>query len=232
MSTPRLINRQLQIPGGMVFYLPQVKWQARQGSSFDVIVRDLTRVILANPVLAQKHNWPTDQKGIEDWVDLYNATVCQKMGWEKYITPDSGGSSLPKSQAPQHHLESLRRVAGAVKQLVAGARSLGEWIESKEAAVPRATAEARAEVCAKCPRNSPGNFTQWFTVPAAELIKRHVEAAQDRSLETALDDQLGICDACKCPMRLKVHVPIDWIRKRMTPEVKAALDTNCWIPKE
>ena len=226
----------MQIPGGMTFYLPEVKWQARQGSSFNTICNELRVVILASPEKATRNNWPTDMPSIEDWVDLYNATVCQKMGWTKYVTEAGAVGSVPKTSAPQHqaNLESLKRVAGAVKELVQGARTLGEWVDSKEAPVSRDLAAARAKTCVACPQNSQGDLTKWFTVPAAELIRRHVEKAQERSLTTPLDNQLGICSACHCPMKLKVHIPLEWVRKRLTPEEIARLKegTNCWILNE
>jgi hypothetical protein len=220
----------------MQFYLPEVKWQAPQGSSFDTIVRGLQRVILANPFLAQKHKWPTETRAIEDWVDLYNATICAKMGWNHYILDESGPVSVPKAQAPQHlaNLQSLRDVAGAVKEIISGAQSLGEWIDSGEPPVERAAAELRALICVACPQNSPGDFTKWFTIPAAELIRRHIQKAQDRNLATLSDDRLNLCLACHCPLKLKVHVPLPWIAKRLTDSQKARLaeGKSCWILSE
>jgi len=41
-----------------------------------------------------------------------------------------------------------------------------------------------------------------------------------------------VCEACLCPMKAKVHVPIHHIKKHMKPEVQAKLDLRCWITKE
>jgi hypothetical protein len=48
-------------------------------------------------------------------------------------------------------------------------------------------------------------------------------------LKTDLDHALNICQACLCPLKLKVHVPLDLIRKHLSPQAKSALDTHCWI---
>jgi cytochrome c553 len=157
------------------------------------------------------------------------------MGWTDYIVTDQG-PSLPKS-TPQHQQETLRSlsaVAARAKELVAGAKSLTEWIDSGEPAVPEEKATHRAIICSKCPLNQEGDWTRWFTVPASELIKRQVKKAQDRKLTTPRDDQINICVACHCPLKLKVHVPIPWIAKRLTDEQKAKLagGKDCWIIQE
>jgi len=220
-----------------MFYLPEVKWQARKGSSFDTIVRELESVIKANPALAKKNGWPTDTKGVEDWVDLYNATVCQRMGWDKYISTGSGGAGLVPKTHPLHQqetLQSLRNAAARVKELMEGAKTLREWDESGDPAVPPEVSLRRAQACSKCPHNTPGDFTKWFTVPASEMIKARIEKAQARKLTTEQDDNLHICDVCYCPLRLKVHVPIQWIAKRLNPEKLHALRAvpGCWVGAE
>ena len=229
----RLKDRNRQIPNGLKFYLPEVKWTAPGNyASFDRIVSQLQQVVAANPYLAAKNKWPTDRKGIEDWVDYYNATICAKMGWSDYIVSDTGGS-IPKSP-PQHQQGLVRNLAAAAvaaKELVAGAKSLTEWIDSGEPAVSAELSTHRAIVCSQCPKNEVGDFTRWFTIPASELIKRQVQKAESRKLTTPRDELLNVCTACHCPLKLKVHVPLAWITKRLTPEQKAKLaeGKNCWI---
>lgn len=229
----RLKSRQSFIPNGFVFYLPEVKWKAPRMASFDTIVSELMRVIKANPAAAAKHKWPTDRRAVEDWVDTYNASVCAKMGWGDYILTDTSGS-VPKSSAPSQSLKSLAAAAAKAKELVSGAKTLMEWDESGDPPVDRDLATARASVCVQCPKNEKGDWTQWFTVPAAELIKRRVQKAQERSLSTIHDEKLHLCSACYCPLRLKVHVPIDYVRKRLSEAQLARMRQapNCWVVKE
>jgi hypothetical protein len=232
----RLKDRQKQIPNGFKFYLPELKWHAPGNfPSFTRVCDALQQVVRANPFLAKKHKWPTDRTAIENWVDLYNATLCAQMGWDEYIARPEH-ATVPKS-SPLHQqltLRSLANAAASAKSLVAGAKTLTEWIESGEGAVSAELSTHRAIVCSKCRLNEAGDFTKWFTVPAAELIRRQVQKAEKRQLTTPRDDQLNICTACHCPLKLKVHVPIQWIRTRLTPEQKEKLKggNECWILNE
>jgi hypothetical protein len=152
------------------------------------------------------------------------------MGWDEYIAAE-GSPTLPKS-TPQHQqatLQSLKAAAVAARELVAGAKTLIEWEDSGEPPVPADVALARAIICAGCPKNEKGGLETWFTKPASELIRRRVEKAQGRGLSTPRDDQLNICTACHCPLKLKVHIGLAWIEKRLTPEQKGRLDPRCWI---
>lgn len=229
----RLKDRNRSVPNGYTFYLPEIKWRAPGNfPSFRVVSDALEAVIKANPFLAKKHQWPTDRTAIEDWVDLYNATVCAKMGWDEFITTGLGGSSLPKSEPPPQSRANLAAAAVRVKELMAGAKSLLEWDDSGEPAVSFQQANNRAITCVACPLNTPGDWTQWFTIPSAELIQRRVEKAHGRGLTTHMDDQLHLCAACHCPLKVKVHVPINWIRKRLTQEQVTRLDPKCWILSE
>ncbi len=232
----RLKNRQLQIPGGMGFYLPQLKWNAPKGASFNVICDAVEAVVRGNAYLAQQHQWPSGRRDIEEWVDTYNAGVCARMGWMDYVTLGGGSVTLPKSN-PRHlqeTLQSLGAAAAAAKELVRGARTLVEWIDSGEGGVPPELSTHRAIICAQCPKNEKGDWTRWFTVPAAEMIKRQVERLTQRQLSTPRDDDLHLCTACHCPLKVKVHVPIAWIKKRFGPEVMAKLKEgkDCWILSE
>lgn len=226
----RLKSRQSFIPNGFVFYLPEVKWKSPRMASFDRIVGELMGVIAANPALAKKNGWPTDRPGVEDWVDKYNATVCAKMGWNDYILTDASGS-IPKASAPAQSLRSLAAVAAKAKALVAGAKTLMEWDDSGEPPVGRDLATSRASVCVACPLNQQGDWTDWFTIPAAELIQRRIQKAAARNLSTVHDERLKLCSACGCPLRLKVHVPIEWIGKRLSPEQRSRMESapSCWV---
>lgn len=236
MNKPRLANRQLQIPNGLKFYLPEVRWSSPPGASFNVIARALQQVVLGNPALAQQHHWPTDLPAIEDWVDTWNATLCLRMGWTKYVVVDPVEGPLPKSLPPHQaaSLASLKAAAARAKQLMAGARTLIEWDESGEDPVSPEQSLKRATICSTCPHNTPGDFTAWFTVPASELIRQRIQKAKERKLETPRDEDLHICDICMCPLKLKVHTPLTWILKRLSPEVLARLKAvpACWVGTE
>ena len=81
-----------------------------------------------------------------------------------------------------------------------------------------------------CPQNGTGNFTKWFTLPAANYIHKHLATLHEADITTPWDDYLGICEACLCPLKAKVWCPLDIIQAHATPEGLARLDKSCWIP--
>lgn len=218
---PRLLDRNRQIPYGLKFHEPATKWEPIPGSSFETIVTGLIAHRRGNPYLAKKNNWAMTRPAVDEEVDAYNAAICAAHGWTNFI---SEGDGLPKSTAPHHFLESARNVAG-------GARALADWIGEGGVPVPPAEAEARAGICATCPKNGKGSWTRFFTEPAANVIRRQMAIRNDMALSTSFDDQLGVCTACDCPLTLKVHVGMKHILAHTSPEGKAQLDPRCWILK-
>ena len=215
--TASLKNRQVQIPGGLQFRIPEVGFIAPPYQSFDTLVASVLRVVLANPKLAAKFRWPTDRAGVEVWVDHTNAMVCQQNGWKDYITVfrDLEPPKLPPPSGA-HPLEAL----------AAGAKSLAEWFGAGGEPVEKELALSRAKVCFNCPQNHPGDWGNWFSRSASELIRKVC------SLGTEYDEELGVCEACQCPTKLKVHVPIPHILNNIPADSKAALDSKCWILSE
>lgn len=233
----QLKDRNKQVPNGLRFYLPELKWNAPGPyASFTRICDAVEQVIKANPYLAQQNKWPTDRTGVENWVDAYNTQLCNQMGWTDYVT-DGNEPSSPKWEPhyQQQTLQSLRAAAARAKELVVGAKALGQWDDSGEPPVERDLATARAQICSICPKNESGDWTKWFTVPAAELLKRRVEHAQQRQLSTVHDEKIQFCSICACPLKLKVHVPMKWIAPTLTSSKKEALreaNPSCWMVVE
>lgn len=230
----RLQSRSMQIPNGMTFYVPELNWRPRQYSSFEGIVDALYQLILANPPLQGKY--PINRTEVADMVDEYNANICAQMGWSQYIAQPQPGQPVPK-ESPQRQqilLQSLQNAAAKARELVAGAKSLREWVDSGEPAVPAEQSAHRAAVCADCPKNDQGDFTKWFTVPAAELVRRQMETLHERNLSTPSDDKIQMCLACDCPLKLKVHTPIAYITKALSAAARERLKggKNCWILAE
>lgn len=223
----KLISRDRFIPGGWQFYQPEIKFTARPNMSFRGLVEALINARQANPHLVQKHGWSLDYDTVANEVDLFNATICEQMGWTDYFsagTPESGRRSFPH---PQTHLHPSR--AGAV---VGGAKILVDWIKSGAEAVPAEQAEKRALVCSRCPLNERGDFSRWFTVPVSEAIRATIADRNGMGLKTSHDEQLSICGACLCPLKLMVHIPLEMKLKSMNQESKDALWENCWIRAE
>lgn len=221
-----LKSRQLQIPGGFKFYIPQLKWQSTPFASFETIVQGVISARMAHPAMVAKYGWSVDRNQVADEVDAFNTRLCVQMGWLNYIV--EGGQAAPPFYNPPVNRSNLDKA----KRLVAGGKTIVEWLASGAAAVPESQSEERAAVCVACPMNDVGDFTRFFTVPVSEAIRATINQRKDWNLKTSYDEQLGVCSACSCPMKLKVHMPLADILKRIKPEDKAALDPKCWIRLE
>lgn len=231
----KLISRQSQIPGGFRFYQPETKWKSAPWASFDAIVNSLIAHRQGNPGLAQKHGWRTDYEGVAAEVDHFNASVCMAMGWVKFIAQGGGPDVPPKSMTlPQVDPKQISAVAEKVKKIWAGVKTLNDWIDSGEPPVPLDKAVSRAAICSTCVNNGQGDFTKWFTAPAAESIRRQMERVKDLKLATPSDDKINVCEACLCPLKLKVHTPMKYIGPHLTESTLRDLAKNpaCWILAE
>jgi hypothetical protein len=220
----RLKSRQKGIPQAIRFHQPELNWTSRP-ASFENIVQQIIRVRLGNPHHLAKHGWATDHDSVANELDAYLAKVCLENGWTHFV---EGGVGDPPPPPPQAR-RSLRQSAGNV---AAGGRILVEWISSGAEAVSGDQSNRRAGVCVRCPMNSPGDMTSFFTVPVANAIRAALNQREGWNLKTGYDDKLGVCDACGCVTKLKVHMPIELIAKKLQPEVRGALHSSCWIKSE
>jgi len=213
----RLKSRNTQIQGCFQFHIPELNWTAQRCLSFSSIVEEVMKQVAKNPWLAGKNTWPTDRAGIEQWVEDYQVKLCEARGWTQYLT--EAGESPPKWLPPSQ----LAKLSG---KLAVGAKALLAWLGEGGEPVAKELSARRSSVCANCPLNLKQSLKDIFTVPAAELIRRQIEFAHECQLSTPNDESLGICDACGCPMRLKVHCPIG-----MIPDNEKVWE-NCWIRHE
>ncbi len=88
--------------------------------------------------------------------------------------------------------------------------------------VPQDVAEARAEICAKCPMN----VTYFFGCAGCETMLRMVGKMLGKR-KTAVDAQLGYCKACGCSTRLKTFCPDDVLDKAENGQ-SIPYFTGCW----
>lgn len=242
----RLKSRQKQIPNGFTFRIPQLNWDSRKTlglhPSFDTLVRAVIAARRGNPHQTQKHGWSLDPATVAEEVEQFQVKVCLANGWMTYLTESGGGAPAPFSQPPSpQEQKRLGAAAAKARKLWAGLKTLNDWHESEEPAVPQAQSEQRASVCVKCPyNNTNGDLFSFFTTTAAAGIKRQIEKFADRKLATTLDDKLGVCaqdekdgnGGCLCVNKLSVHTPIELKLKHMMPETKAALHPSCWVLSE
>jgi hypothetical protein len=228
---PRLISRQKQIPNGFRFSQPEIRWMPKPFASFDVVVATLIAARAANPALVKQFGWSLDYETVANQVDESNAAHCIRNGWTNYVIGgDQGGAPAPfpfprNRPAPPTLSQKLSNVA-------AGSEVIVEWIKSGAEAVPQEQANARAEVCAVCRLNGKGGWESYFTVPASNAIRAALRNRSEFGLSTPHDDKLGVCEACSCPMALKVFLPLDKFFGSMTQQAKDGLHPQCWILAE
>jgi hypothetical protein len=228
----RLKERNRQIPNGLKFVQAETGFQPIAWSSFDSICRQVLTHRQGNPWLVQKHGWAMTMEGIASEIDFYNSKLCQVHNWPDFIIEDS--AAPPDFQSPSLNRPSEGNVAGGskVKKAVSGLKLLTDWLGSGLKPVERTLAQARAKVCLKCPQNQLGDFWQRMEGLAADEIRTLIEVKKDLDLSIPGEEKLHSCLACDCFMPLKVWVPLVEIKAHTSPEVMAALDKKCWIPKE
>lgn len=224
-----LVNRASQIPNGLKFYCPVLKWQSPNGASFRVICEGYAQAVRANIAMAKQKGLPITMTEIENAIDAYNTAICVQNGWTRFV--QSGAAPVAQNPFSAGRLP-LPNLSRSVAASVAGGEVLVEWIASGAEAVPAEQANKRAEICVVCPLNEKGDFSRWFTKPVSEAIRTTLNLRRRMNFSTPSDDKLNICAACLCPLRLKVHLPLAKFFDKMTPESKDALDSKCWILSE
>lgn len=213
----RLKSRLHSPPGGFQFTQKETGW-TRTAWDFRGICSELQKHRIANPRL--KLN--TDMGAIMAEVDEANARrVMSIRGADIYVMSTDG--SPPKQSAPRPPVVGV------------GAKEDGNMLLTDLLGgdpVDAALANHRAAVCASCPMNAQGDWKRFFTVPAARTISAMLGAKVGRNLSTELDDKLGICEPCSCPLSMKVHIALPVVLKHTTSEVMDKLPSHCWIKQE
>jgi hypothetical protein len=106
--------------------------------------------------------------------------------------------------------------------------ALTEWLGAGGVPVPGEEAQRRADICLTCPLNRT-DVNLWDKVKGAvaESIRDQLEVKHQMEIYTHNETQLGICEACGCVLKLKVHVPLPHILNH-TPDLQK-FDKCCWI---
>jgi len=189
--------------------------------TFDQTVINIIKHRLANPAITSKLKLATDPASVGFELEQFTA---KRLG-----LPDPKLS--PPPTRPQLSGAALAAV-GNIKKLAAGNALLLEWQESGLPPVPAEISTSRAATCAECPKNDPGGLLKYFTGPVSDMIRKRLAKLHEMNLTTPSDEKLQVCSACLCPLRLKVHTPIQLIIKRLKPQFKADLHEKCWILSE
>ena len=195
--------------GGWTFRQPQTNWTNPMALvGFKASVDAIRKHRLANPAITAKHKLATDPTSIGDELETYTrARLGIPAAPVSFFHPSN--SRLPSR---------VLAAAAVIKRAAQGTGVVLDWLTSGGPAVAQDIAEKRAAICVACPKNIEGS---WYTVAPANLIKSTLEARKDLRLETRSDGLLKSCDVCKCLMRLKVWVPLEYIVKNTKAEIMA-----------
>lgn len=222
-----LKNRNVFPPGGFVYYQPETGWTAPGWGTFDATVAAIVNHRRANP----QHKFSTDPRVVEMELDAYTVHRLQDMpGGQEYI--------LPGAPPPNFHLARLRPrllavVAGAKDKIQNAVAGIGLWLEwFGDKPVAPELAEQRALICVKCPHNGGGDVFQRFNQKTGEELKKIFASMQEEKMQTSQDDKLQVCLLCDCPLKAKVHSPLQIILNHLRPEVTERLPDFCWIKAE
>ncbi len=104
------------------------------------------------------------------------------------------------------------------------------WFGDGGEPVSTELAQSRASVCLICPMNYKGD---WLWNMVTQLaINAQFRLRKMMNLKVNGEENLKTCEACGCPIKLKVFVPISHIQRHTSVEQLTKYDTNCWIRKE
>lgn len=209
--------------------LPETGQQKPFKGSFRSVCEQTLVLVNSNPFLAKKHGWPTTMEGMEIMVENYTVQRCLAGRWLDWLLLDA---PFPEATPSYQKKTLLAGVVGGVARVKAGIGVLLEWLGDGGQPVDPALAVARASVCATCPKNDGGDFKAYFTKPIADRIRLQLEMRGEMQLRTSHDDKLTVCSACDCPLKLKVHVPIDYVLRHTSNSTRSNLDPRCWILSE
>lgn len=224
---PRLKSRTKFPPREFQLLLPEVGMQTALHGSFNEMVDAFSHIVQRNPGFAQKYHWPTDRIGQENFVDERNAIRLLKSGYTDFV--DLSGS-IPDISPDLK--KNWRDVAAAA---VVGAKSYLEMVGPTGQFVARELAERRAGICVECPLNdSKGGLARYFVQTTSRGIMAFFGAMKEMDLSTQMDDKLGVCTACLCPMRAKVWFGLDTILRQMPADTfdKLSRFPKCWLLTE
>lgn len=127
---------------------------------------------------------------------------------------------------------AVQAVGESVSRAVAGARILYEWFGEGGVPVDQVLAQKRADFCIACPQNSSERGP---LSTLSETAHRHLEKRSEMKMWVMGEEKLGVCLVCDCPMKLKIHTPLDLITQHTTADTMRKLDnipTPCWVRDE
>jgi hypothetical protein len=126
-----------------------------------------------------------------------------------------------------------------LKQDISGLEALADWLGDGGRPVHPVLAEMRATRCARgnhgkaCPLNRAPRWWEKAKEIVAAWIRKELELKNGMSLQVEEEEQIHMCGACGCCLRLKVWTPASHLRDHVDLKKLATLSPDyCWQRKE
>lgn len=196
----KLIDKVTTPPGGFFYVVPETRIELK-AISWNDIVSKVKSHYNANGILA-----PADLlERIEDH-------MCR---------------SMPPGVCEQSESVNIHPRQFSIGDVVAGTKTLLQWVASGFPRVPRSEAQSRTSICAGCPYNRKFDGCIPCKLPALMEVVNKVTGGE------LVDghEHLNACQFCGCSLKAKVWVPLDVIQNNANPETNKDLPDWCWWKK-
>lgn len=241
-----VIRRRWPPKGGWIYHEINTGWTAPSpmADNFDSTVDKIIRHRLAN----RGHGLSVDRMEVE--LELMHQTALRIIqdcpehveAWVVAADEEAKKKSRSGSRSQRPPVRGgvppaapsvVERILGRIRSITRGAATLADWIGDGAVPVSPFVADRRATACSGCPMNRPvEDFSEVITGSIADAIQAQTIVKNAIGASSSMEEKLGVCDACGCHLRLKVHVPLKTIRERTDPETMDAFHPACWIRNE
>lgn len=109
-----------------------------------------------------------------------------------------------------------------MQQFGHGASNIAEWIGDGGDVVDDHVAQARADICLKCPQH---DSSQTSKVLLGAAVRRVLEIKNKIGLRVENEDGLGTCKVCGCVLKLQIFEPDALVTKQSEKSLYAE---GCW----
>jgi hypothetical protein len=119
-----------------------------------------------------------------------------------------------------------------LRQTLAGAVVIRDWLGEGGNPVPQTLAESRAAICVNCPENRQPNWWDIHKDKIALAIRKMLAFKNDCEMRVNSEYKIQMCRVCGCCLRLKVWTPITHIRDNVPQEALDKAPDYCWMRGE
>lgn len=130
------------------------------------------------------------------------------------------------------------KILEEIRNDISGLAALHDWLGDQGEPVHIMVSEFRAKICTTgndgqpCPRNCEPNWWDRVKSKIAIWIQAELEIKNRMKVSVSREDQLHMCGACGCCLKLKVHTPILYIKPHLSQQQIDKTPAYCWMRRE